>query len=620
MQHARLFALLFLIIFSVSEINAQQALQREWTIFRKGVDDYLAGNYEAAEKNFNLVITKLPNNNLLTANYLMLAKTKYKIGDYNASNADCDDFLKLFPASSYRDDILYLKGNNYFRMKIFQQAISNWLLAAEISTSKILRDRALGHAENTVRYRLNDRELSNFKTQTSNSYVKHFLLYHLAERYYDKGNAPSALISLEELLADKNPKLPYTEKASQLYELLKNKKNNAIRIAALLPLTGEHEQYGKEMLDGLNMAVDEFNRLPGADIEIVTADYETRLISAVKQFKDLAADPSIKAIFGPVENDISAACAALADYEGIPMISPTASENELTQLSSKTFQLATPVDIIAESLVEQTQDSLKFHRVATLAPIDDYFLSMTHAFINKHLEDGGEIVTEQWYYPGDKDFSRQFKQLKRIGLKLEFQDSVLIADSTLTPSEIDSMYSAFMEHEIDSLNEMNSKIDSADIPVTTIDAIFMPIYKEDIGLIAPQYAYYNIQAQILGNSDWYDPEALKRNKNYLEGLIFISDGYMNEENWDYRQFRNNFRGKYKRTPEQFDLIGFDSFNFIINAISNSQNSFSRADFYQTLLNAPKYNGIFRHFDFQNDRFNHSTRILKYWHGLIVPNK
>ena len=303
------------------------------------------------------------------------------------------------------------------------------------------------------------------------------------------------------------------------------------------------------------MAVETFNKLPGIDIEIVPYDYGSKLITAVQELKEIALDRSILAVFGPIENDIAVACAAIAEYEKIPMISPTSSENKLTELSPNVIQLATPVNVISENLVEQLIDSLQGRRVATLSPIDDYFIELTDAFVKKHQEIGGIIASEQWYYPGDKDFSKQFKQLKRLGLKLEFQDSLYALDPTVPPALIDSMYINYIEEKKLMLEETNTKIDSADIPVTAFDAIFMPIYTEDISSIASQYAYNNIQAQILGNSDWYNPEALKQNRTYINGLIFISDGYIDEENWDYRQFRNNFRTKYKQTPEKFDVIG-----------------------------------------------------------------
>ncbi|MBN1406377.1 MAG: penicillin-binding protein activator [Calditrichaceae bacterium] len=600
----------------IQSIQAQKAPEREWTIFRKGVDDYQAGKYSDAEKNFSTMIAKLPNSKLITANYLMLAKTQYKLGKYNESINTCETFISNFQESAYLDEIYYLIGNNNYKMKYYENAVHFWLTAA--SKKQSISKKALKLAEQTTRYKLNERQLTNLKNNTTDPYARIFFMYHLAEKYYDKGNAASALITLEELRMSPAKNIVYTSETQRLYDILKNRKSNSIRIAALLPLSGENERIGQQVLDGANMAAENFNKLPGIDLEIVPYDYGSKLITAVQQLKEIAIDRSLIAVFGPIENDITIACAAIAEYEKIPMISPTSSENKLTELSPNVVQLATPINVISENLVHQLSDSLIAKRAVTLAPIDDYFIELTDAFVNNLQEIGGEIVSEQWYYPGDKDFSKQFRQLKRIGLKLAFQDSLYELDPTVSPALIDSMYINYIEEKKKLLEETNTKIDSADIPVTSFDAIFLPIYTEDISLIAPQFALSNIQAQILGNSDWYDPETLKKNRSYINGLIFISDGYIDEENWDYRQFRNNFRTKYQRTPEKFDLIGYDCFHLIINLVSDNKAGINRENFVDTISNSSPYKGIYRHFKMDNSRFNKSTRLLKYWRGVLVP--
>jgi len=618
MNQLRMINLALFFLFLIQPAIAQKAPPREWNIFRKGIDDYLSGEYDNAEKNFSLVISKLPDNNLLTANHLMLAKTRYKQGRYQESLILCDEFIAQFPTSRYAYHIRYLKGNNFYRLRQYDEALANWLLTINQKQNPALRQKALRLAEDAVRYRLNEPLLYNLKNTSADAFTRSFLSYHLAEKYYDKGNAASALMMLEELKTGEKADFIYADKVNRLYDMLKNKKSKTVRIAALLPLSGDHEKYGKQLLNGMRMAVDEYNRLPEIDIEIIPFDYETRLITALTRFKEIARDPSIVAVFGPVESDITAACAALADYENLPLIAPVSSENKLTDLSTNVFQLAPPIDIIARNLIERAVDSLQVKRVAILSPIDDYFIEMTQAFIRNHLENGGDVVAEQWYYPGDKDFSKQFRQLKRIGLKLTFQDSVLAENPNLYPQSIDSLYQAFVQEQKDLLIERDAKIDSTNIPVYAFDALFMPVYKEDINLIAPQFAYSNIQAQILGNADWYEPEALKKNRNYINGLIFITDGYINEENWDYRQFRNNFRLKYQTTPEKFDLIGFDSFNYVLSALSRNDQPLSRSNFSQLIKRGPEYRGIYRHFNMGPERYNRSTRLLKFVHGVIIP--
>lgn len=176
----------------------------------------------------------------------------------------------------------------------------------------------------------------------------------------------------------------------------------------------------------------------------------------------------------------------------------------------------------------------------------------------------------------------------------------------------------YHEEQVKYNEETNTKIDSADIPVKTIDGLFMPLFPDEISPIASQYAYWNIQGQILGNADWYDPEILKKNKNYVNGLIFVTNGYFNKESWDYRKFRNSFRDTYKRTPEKYEMVGFDSFNFILSALDGAPKSISREVFSRRIKEAPVFNGVYRSFEVGKKRFNDAARILKYTYGQILP--
>ncbi len=81
------------------------------------------------------------------------------------------------------------------------------------------------------------------------------------------------------------------------------------------------------------------------------------------------------------------------------------------------------------------------------------------------------------------------------------------------------------------------KLDSLHIPVTAIEAIYMPIASpEEIGVVGSQLVYYNIEAQILGSGDWYDLAELEANKRYADGVIFSSDTFVHPEDSTYQNF------------------------------------------------------------------------------------
>jgi ABC-type branched-subunit amino acid transport system substrate-binding protein len=610
-----LFTLLYLFI---STCFSQTASKREWSIFQKGISDYKANNFQSAEEHFLLVIEKLPDSPLSTANHLMLAKSRYKLGKYDQSLADCISFLDTYRYSKYRDDVLYLKGNIYYKRGDKAKAISAWIDASENSEDNRLISKSLSYAEKTMRNELSSVELSEIgRNWPTGSLKKDMVQYFIADHAYRSGNNAKALRILRTMLQSSSTSI-YSKKAEELQNKITFKRSNVLRIAALLPLSGANMDIGNALFKGIQLSMETFRTSHNLEIEIVPFDYGTRISTALKAMKDISADNSIIAVFGPVENDIAAACAVIADYEDITLISPTASSDEIMEISDDVVLLAPTVKSLAERLNKFAADSLKLNRIATISPLDDYFVAFTKSFTERHLEKKGEIVAEQKYYPGDVDFSRQFKILKRLGLKLEFQDSLLQIDSTLAANDIDSLYALHREEEMNLLEETKTKIDSADIPVITFDGLLVPIYKDDLSLIAPQIAYANFETQLLGNSDWYSMDDLKKNKNYINGIVFVTDGYLNEENWDYRKFRNNFRTRYRTTPEKFELIGYDSFNYFLNIFEKTESAVTRSNVMHKMKNLQPYRGIYRSFNLSDKSYNTAARILKYYYGQLIP--
>jgi ABC-type branched-subunit amino acid transport system substrate-binding protein/outer membrane protein assembly factor BamD (BamD/ComL family) len=608
----------FLLASLVVQTFAQQSLEREKFILEKNVQLYQRGNYNQAEQNFSLLIIKLPNSPLLTTNYLMLIKSKYKLGNYINTIEHCKKYLLKFPKSSYRDDVLFSMGNSYYQLNRFTTAARTWLNSLDICDDRRMERKLETFITGTIKYKLSNEEIENLMTAISPSEDGQMLVtLAWAKKEFERGSSSLARVKLEESL--KNfPNSKYVTQAKELLTSGGNPASNDERFALLLPLSGFNEDLGKSILEGVQLALDEYNVQYDLDLKITVRDYGQEITTAIKSFKDLAQNKNLLAIIGPLENDITAACAALSGYEHLPVLSPTATENKLTEFSDYFFQLNSPINISAESIARYALDSLKLNRFATFAPIEDHFIKMVNTFTETVQKSGAEMLAQEWYYPGDQDVYKQFMKLKRIGLKLTFSDSVLQKTPDITTIELDSLYKVYLKMESEKIEETKTKIDSADIPIEVIESVFIPIFKEDLQFIAPQIAYSNIQAQYLGNGDWYNLEELKKNKNYINGIIFGTDGYLNEENRDYRRFRNDFRNKFKKSPSIYSIIGYDSFKYAIQAFDPQTKNMSRNQYFQNLKSLNKYIGIYRVIDLNKKRYNRGFQLLKYNYGQIIP--
>jgi ABC-type branched-subunit amino acid transport system substrate-binding protein len=605
----------------ISAVAAQNFSSREKSIFEKNLELYREGNYKQAEQNFALVVAKLPESAYITSNYLMLVKSQYKLGDYVSAIDQAKTFLTRFSDSNYRDDVLYTMGNAYYKLNRFQSAIKLWISALDESNDPRLAGKIEVLVTGTVRDMLNDEDVKKLKTEIG-TYPDGLMLLDIAwaEKLYAEGSITKGNSILNSALIEL-PANKYSEQARQLLKSGGLQNSPDEKFALLLPLSGYNAEIGQAILEGAQMALSEFNKQFNLNLKIISRDYGQEIKNAILGYQELAGFNNILAVIGPVENDISAACAAVSKYEQLPLLSPTATANNLTEFSDYFFQLNAPINTTAEIIADYALDSLKLERYATFAPIDDHFIKMVDKFKSTVETAGAEVVAEEWYYPGDQDFYKQFMNLKRRGLKLTFSDSIRQSLPLASPVVIDSLYMAYQKQELEKHeNKKPVKVDSADIPVTSIDAVFIPIFKEDLQFIAPQIAYSNIQAQFLGNNDWYDSEGLKKNKNYINNIIFSASGYLNEESWDFRRFRNEFRTTFKKTPSMYAVLGYDVFRFLIQAYRPRQPEMTRQQFLINLKNLKKYNGIYRSFDINKMRFNQYHQLLKYSFGQIIPLK
>jgi ABC-type branched-subunit amino acid transport system substrate-binding protein len=605
----------------ISASAAQNFSAREKSIFEKNLELYREGDYKQAEQNFALVVAKLPESAYITSNYLMLVKSQYKLGDYVSAIDQAKIFLSKFSNSHYRDDVLYTMGNAYYKLNRFQSATKLWISALDESNDPRLAGKIEVLVTGTVRDMLNDEDIKKLSTEIG-TYADGRMLLDIAwaEKLYAEGSITKGNSILNAALTEL-PANKYSEQARQLLKSGGLQSSPDEKFALLLPLSGYNAEIGQAILEGAQMALLEFNKQFNLDLKIISRDYGQEIKNAILGYQELAGFDNILAVIGPIENDISAACAAVSKYEQLPLLSPTATANNLTDFSNYFFQLNAPINTTAEIIADYALDSLKLKRYATFAPIDDHFIKMVDKFKSTVETAGAEVVAEEWYYPGDQDFYKQFMNLKRRGLKLTFSDSIRQSLPLASPVVIDSLYMAYQRQEMENHeNKKPAKVDSADIPVTSIDAVFIPIFKEDLQFIAPQIAYSNIQAQFLGNNDWYDSEGLKKNKNYINNIIFSASGYLNEESWDFRRFRNEFRTTFKKTPSIYAVLGYDVFRYLIQAYRPQQPQMTRQQFLVNLNNLKKYNGIYRNFDINKMHFNQYHQLLKYSFGQIIPLK
>jgi ABC-type branched-subunit amino acid transport system substrate-binding protein len=596
--------------------------------FKKGIENYKNGKYELAKEPFQKLITVLAMNKYQTVAHLMLAKTFYKLGDYNTSISLSNEFFIRYPNSNYIDDAHYNIANCYYRQKDYFGAVQKWFWIMENGTDRSLRIKCGELATQVVDFKLSLKDVEVLRKESYMEDVNDILTIKYAEKKSEIGKAKEAHYILQGFVSTK-PNSKYISFAKDLLAKINYSPQFTKKIGVVLPLTGEEEEVGKSVLGGIQYATNKYNETTKTNkVELIIKDTESKLIKTVESIKELSNDSDVLTIVGPLGSYEAVSGISTVDCAGLPIVLPVATETGIAQMSEYVFQANADVKMRGKAIAEYAINDLKLKTFVTLSPIDDYGKQITESFVETVTNLGGTIITEEWYYPGAIDFKSQFEKIRRIGIKKVFSDSVISIplkpkQIPYTPFQIDSLYQVRQKAFNDSLETLRKKnpkvkFDSLKIVVKNIDGFFIPLYTEDIRYLAPQFAYHNFKTKLLGGEFWFDIKELKNVTTYVNGLTFVSDYFYDDKQPIYRTFKTTYTSATGKEPTRFDIYGYDTVNFVFEALKLGADS--REDMKGKLLNVSYY-GIRGGYSFSRDsKVNSFLNILQFINGEVIKLK
>lgn len=163
-------------------------------------------------------------------------------------------------------------------------------------------------------------------------------------------------------------------------------------------------------------------------------------------------------------------------------------------------------------------ENLKFKKVAILRDVkSDYSVGLADFFITKFKELGGEIVIDTSYQSQDVDFKAQLTQIK-------------------------------------SKNP---------------EAIFVPGYYTEVGLIARQARELGIKAVLLGGDGWDSPKLSEIGKDAINGAYFSNHYSPESKEPASVEFLTKFKAKYNKLPDGLSSVAYDATRMLLKAIESA---------------------------------------------------
>ena len=300
--------------------------------------------------------------------------------------------------------------------------------------------------------------------------------------------------------------------------------SDTIKIGVNYELSGAVATYGQSSVDGVTLAIDEINAaggILGKQVEMVTIDNKSDAAEVVSVATRLMTEEGVCAVIGPATSGNFKAELPIALENGIPVISGSATANDVTSGNTKeyTFRICFSDNFQGVAMANYAFKNLGAAKVAIVQDkSSDYAEGLAASFSATFEELGGEIVAAEAYTTGDTDFNAI-------------------------------------------LTSLASK---------EFDAIWLPGYYQEVGLIIKQARALGIECPILG-ADGFDSPVLAE----LAGADALHDVYYSNhysslnEDETVAAFIEAYKAKHGVDPDAFNALGYDAAKLICDAIERA---------------------------------------------------
>lgn len=191
-----------------------------------------------------------------------------------------------------------------------------------------------------------------------------------------------------------------------------------IKIALAGPFTGSYAAYGTLLLSGAIQAANDINQkggIKGAHLEIVPIDDHCDPDVALTQAENIIKAKTYQAVIGHVCSAATLATSSLYAKANILLITPTSTNDKITERSISTLFRMTGTDqqqsLAAAKFIAQT---LKSKRVAILHDQDLYSKDLADSVSENLLRFGTSPILYQGVDRGTRNFTPIIKKLKAL--------------------------------------------------------------------------------------------------------------------------------------------------------------------------------------------------------------
>lgn len=198
-----------------------------------------------------------------------------------------------------------------------------------------------------------------------------------------------------------------------------DRKNNSVKIGALLPLTGDLAKYGESGLRGMTLAFEEFKSIhKNINSEIIIEDDKGDVKVALSSLNKLFTTDHVKIIVGAMASGVTLGISPSVNAKKIVLIAPTSTSSDVTNAGDYIFRVCVSDAFEGKSMADYIAKNFNDARIGVVYINNDYGVGLKKDFIESALNLNLNIVFENGYNPTQKDFRVIINKLKNEKINL----------------------------------------------------------------------------------------------------------------------------------------------------------------------------------------------------------
>jgi branched-chain amino acid transport system substrate-binding protein len=295
-----------------------------------------------------------------------------------------------------------------------------------------------------------------------------------------------------------------------------------ILIGEVVPVTGDRAAYGMSSHEGVLLALNEANAaggVKGKPLQLRLQDDGSKPEEAARLTARMIAEEPIAVVIGEATSAASLAMAKVAQEAELPMVTPSSTHPKVTLVGRYVFRVCFLDSFQGFVMAKFARENLGLKRVAVLKDgSSDYSNGLSDVFSRKFSEMGGLIVGTGQFEPGATDFRPQLTALK----------------------------------------ERNP------------EALFVPVYFDDVAVIARQARELGIRVPLLGGDGWDSEKLFELGGSAIEGSFFSNHYSPEDPSPRVQNFIASYRKAYGgKTPDSIAALGYDAMRVVVDALKRA---------------------------------------------------